>query len=105
MNASERRQRLLEVLCQRRQDTVENLASEFGVSERTIRRDIGELTLQYPIETKCGRHGGGVRVADWYRMDSKRLTAKQADLLRRLAVSLAGDDLETMNRILAQFAS
>ena len=103
MNASERRQQLLEVLCQRRQDTVENLASEFGVSERTIRRDIGELTLQYPIETKCGRHG--VRVADWYRMDSKRLTAKQADLLRRLSVSLSGDDLETMNRILAQFAS
>lgn len=84
---------------------MENLASEFGVSERTIRRDIGELTLQYPIETKCGRHGGGVRVADWYRMDSKRLTAKQADLLRRLSVSLSGDDLETMNRILAQFAS
>ena len=46
MNASERRQRLLEVLCQRRQDTVENLASEFGVSARTIRRDSGELTLQ-----------------------------------------------------------
>ena len=105
MNASERRQQLLEVLCQRRKDTVENLASEFGVSERTIRRDIGELTLLYPIETKCGRHGGGARVADWYRMDSNRLTAKQADLLRRLSVSLSGDDLETMNCILAQFAS
>ena len=32
MSAGERRQRILELLCLRRQDTYGNLASEFGVS-------------------------------------------------------------------------
>ena len=34
---------ILEVLCRRRSDTVENLANEFGVSKRTIKYDIEYL--------------------------------------------------------------
>lgn len=45
MTPSERREAILNVLCKRRQDTVENLAHEFGVSVRTIKYDIEELTL------------------------------------------------------------
>ena len=44
LNPWERRQKLLEVLCQRRHDTCANLAHEFGVSVGTIRRDITYLT-------------------------------------------------------------
>lgn len=40
MRPNERRAAIFDALCIRRQDTVENLASEFGVSEKTIRRDI-----------------------------------------------------------------
>ena len=65
MGAAERRQQILELLCQRRKETVSNLAAELGVCERTIRRDIETLTLQYPVETVCGRYGGGVKLADW----------------------------------------
>ena len=36
---------ILEVLCRRRSDTVENLANEFGVSKRTIKYDIEYLCL------------------------------------------------------------
>lgn len=36
MRPNERRELLLESLLQRREDTIENLASEFGVNERTI---------------------------------------------------------------------
>ena len=61
-NIFERRQRLMEVLCLRRHDTYDNLASEFKVSKMTIRRDIAALTCSYPIETVRGRYGGGVRV-------------------------------------------
>ena len=61
MGAAERRQLILDLLCQRRKETIPNLAAELGVSERTIRRDIEMLTLRYPIETACGRYGGGVR--------------------------------------------
>ena len=104
MTANERRQQLLEVLCRRRQDTTENLAAEFGVSERTIQRDIEELTLSYPIETVCGRYGGGVKVADWYHLDRKTLSPEQTVLLKKLAPSLQGNDLAVMNNIISQFA-
>ena len=95
----------MDLLCQRRKETIPNLAAELGVSERTIRRDIEMLTLRYPIETVCGRYGGGVRVADWDQQDRRRLTPRQTALLRRLAVGLQGEDLEDMKQILTQFAS
>ena len=105
MDAVERRQQILELLCQRRKDTMQNLAAELGVSERTIRRDVESLTRSYPLETVCGRYGGGVRVADWYHLDRQRMSPKQTALLRRLAADLRGEDLEVMEQILLKFAS
>ena len=105
MGAAERRQLILDLLCQRRRETTSNLAEELGVSERTLRRDVEMLTLRYPIETVCGRYGGGVRMADWYKQDRRRLTPRQTALLRRLAAGLQGEDLEDMKQILTQFAS
>ena len=58
-SAMSRRQEILDVLMRRRQDTVSNLAFEFHVSKRTIKRDICILSRDYSIETKQG-HGGGV---------------------------------------------
>ena len=105
MDAVERRQQILELLCQRRKDTMQNLAAELGVSERTIRRDVEILTRSYPLDTVCGRYGGGVRVADWYHLDRQRMSPKQTALLRRLAADLRGEDLEVMEQILLKFAS
>ena len=105
MDAVERRQQILELLCQRRKDTMQNLAAELGVSKRTIRRDVEILTRSYPLETVCGRYGGGVRVADWYHLDRQRMSPKQTALLRRLAADLRGEDLEVMEQILLKFAS
>ena len=105
MDAVERRQQILELLCQRGKDTMQNLAAELGVSERTIRRDVEILTRSYPLETVCGRYGGGVRVADWYHLDRQRMSPKQTALLRRLAADLRGEDLEVMEQILLKFAS
>ena len=48
MKANERRQALLEHLCEVRQSTLENLAFHFSVSQSTIRRDVLELSLSYP---------------------------------------------------------
>ena len=105
MRSNDRRQQIVDLLCQRRRDTVQNLATELGVCERTIRRDIEELTLTYPLETVQGRYGGGVRMADWYFQDRPKLSPKQTALLKRLAVGLHGEELDEMNRILARFAS
>ena len=102
---NDRQQQLISLLCQRRSDSIQNLAMELGVCERTIRRDIEELTLTYPIETVRGRYGGGVRMADWYFQARPKLTPKQTALLKRLAIGLHGEDLDEMNRILTHFAS
>lgn len=104
MRPNERRAAILDVLCVRRQDTVANLAEEFGVNEKTIRRDIEELACSYPIETVRGRYGGGVKVLDWYHRKVRMLSPEQAALLKKLAPGLEGHDLEVMNSIITQFA-
>ena len=104
MRADVRRRALWSALCQRRRDTIQNLATEFSVSERTIRHDIDALSLTLPIETTRGRYGGGVSVADWYHPTRTMLCAEQIVLLKRLASSLDGDDLAVINSILSQFA-
>ena len=68
MRATERRQALLELLCERRHETMENLAFEFGVSRYTIMRDVLELSISYPVYTVSGRHESGVFVEDDYRV-------------------------------------
>lgn len=104
MRPNERRAAILDALCVRRQDTVANLAEEFGVNEKTIRRDIEELACSYPIETVRGRYGGGVKVLDWYHRNVRMLSPEQAALLKKLAPGLEGRDLEVMNSIITQFA-
>ncbi len=104
MSQAERRLRLLHVLCLRRHDTYDNLAHEFNVCKRTIRYDVAALMCAYPIETVCGRYGGGVKVADDYRPYRRSLNRKQVDLLVRLGAQLEGDDLDTLNSILFQLA-
>jgi DeoR/GlpR family transcriptional regulator of sugar metabolism len=104
MGPNERRAAILDALCIRRQDTVSNLAMEFNVNEKTIRRDIEELSCSYPLETVRGRFGGGVKVSDWYRPSRRTLSKEQAALLMKLAPGLKGRDLEVMNSIISQFA-
>ena len=48
MNAMERRQAILEALCERRHDTMSNLAFEFNVGLTTIKRDLLEHSLSSP---------------------------------------------------------
>jgi len=103
-NIFERRQRLMEVLCLRRHDTYDNLASEFKVSKMTIRRDIAALTCSYPIETVRGRYGGGVRVRADYWPYRKALKKKQIKLLIKISATLHGDDLATMSSIIFHLA-
>lgn len=104
MGPNERRIEIIETLCRRRQETMENLATEFGVSIRTIRNDIDILSLSYPLETIRGRYGGGVKVMDGFYMNQKYLKPAQQELLKRLSTNLVGSDLAVMNSILKDFA-
>ena len=83
---------------------MENLASEFGVTWRTIQRDIQKLSLEHPLITVTGRHGGGVYVMKGCRADRMYLTVRQQNLLERLLKLLAGEDKLVMQEILQTFA-
>jgi len=102
-STTDRRQLLLESLCHRRYDTINNLASEFGVNRRTIERDILVLSCSYPLLTSKGS-GGGVRVAEGFRLGMRYLTQEQFALLKKLSESLSGDDLVMMQSILKTFS-
>ena len=58
MSANERRAEIMRIMVARRQENMQVLASELGVSDRTIRNDIVALTAEYPLETYRGNGGG-----------------------------------------------
>lgn len=84
MGAAERRRGIMRVLCRRRHETVKNLSFEFGVSERTILRDIEALSITEPIYTQCGRYDGGVYVTEGYKMDRMYMTDSELTVLNKL---------------------
>ena len=69
MNTADRRTEIINILIIRRRTTARELADEFGVTTRTIQKDIQALSPGYPIYTKQGGDGGIVRVrflqCDW----------------------------------------
>lgn len=74
---------MMKILCKRRYATITELADEFEVSERTIRRDIDVLSLHEPIYTKAGRHAGGVYVVDGYYIDREYFNTAQVDVFAK----------------------
>lgn len=109
ISPTERRLKILEKLSLSRYDTCDNLANELHVSTKTIRRDIGILMCQYPIETVSGRFGGGVRVMNGYYFHyklsgGKFLDQKEVALLRELREQLTGDKRDTLDGIFVKFA-
>ena len=82
-NTAERRLRLLEILCKRKHETLDNLAHELKVSKRTIRYDIEILSYTYPIYTTTGPYGG-IYIEDSFRLGMKYLTKNQCERLKCL---------------------
>lgn len=85
MGTAERRTEIMRVLCRRRHETISNLAEEFGVSSRTILRDIEVLSVTEPIYTQCGRYGGGVYVIEGYSISGIYMNEKELSLLHKLS--------------------
>ena len=102
MTASERRNAILEILCMRRVEKINNLAFQFGVTEKTIRRDILTLSLEYPIYTIQG-NGGGIYVDKNFRLGRVYLKNEQQELLERLLPGLDEKDSEVMKSIIKTF--
>ena len=102
-SALDRRQAMLELLSDRRSETVANLMSEFGVCRYTVLRDIEVLSCSAPIYTVQG-NGGGIRVADGYYYGRRYLHSDQEALLRKLMPGLQPEEQKTIQSILTSFA-
>ena len=104
LRPTERREAIYAELRAVRHLTIGYLAEKYSVNEKTIRRDIEELMLVYPVETVRGRYGGGVKLSDWYHPTRSTLCPEQIALLKKLAPSLEGNDLTVLNSIISRFA-
>lgn len=111
MGAAERRYEIMKILCRRRYETIRNLASEFGVSTRTVQRDIETLSRTEPIYTQCGKYGGGVYVVEGYYIDRIYMTDSELDVLKKLYISadknealLTNDEKNLLRLIISQYS-
>lgn len=99
---AERRMEILEYICRKRRTSRFELALYFGVSTRTIERDLLILSCSYPIYTQQG-FSGGVFVEDGYYLHKEYLKPSEQLLLEEIAKSLEGDKLKTMKSIIERF--
>lgn len=110
MDVTERRKRIMLALCKRRHDTITNLASEFDVSPRTIRRDIEKLSISEPIYTQTGRYYGGVYVVDGYYLGRLYLQDREIRILEKVYIYVSScsrgvfsnDDLNEFRMIICE---
>ena len=111
MGTTERRHEIMKILCRRRHETISNLASEFGVSCRTIQRDIETLSITEPIYTLSGRYCGGVYVVEGYSIDRMYMTHAEIDVLKKIYIAtenntciLTSDEKELLKSIIDQYS-
>ena len=100
MGTAERRYEIMKILCRRRYDTIRNLASEFGVSMRTVQRDIEALSRTEPIYTQFGKYGGGVYIVEGYSMDRMYMSGEELNLLIKVKKMVKKDLSEQENRLI-----
>ena len=72
---------IIYILMDRKNVTAEELSGHFGVSKRTILRDVETLSMaNIPIYTKQGKNGG-IALLDNYVLDKTVLTEEEKKLL------------------------
>ena len=86
MGTDERRLEILKYLCRYRRATMPQLAEMYGVSVRTIQRDIFEIeaTFRVPLDVRCGKYDGGVFVRGDYRFDRAYMHPDELCLLAKV---------------------
>ena len=108
MGTAERRNEILRILCRRKHETIENLASELAVSERTIRRDIDVLSMSYPIYTQTGKYNGGVYAMEGFSMERMYMNDTELDVLKKLytieQTSLTQQELSVLASIISTYS-
>ena len=81
MSNWERRWRILMVLLREHQIKVKMLSAELEAADSTIRADLAQLALNFPLESRRGPNGG-------YRLSTQPPFAKHASFLALLMANL-----------------
>ena len=98
----ERRQEILEYLSANRSGSRLYFAERYGVTEKTIRNDITELSLTAPIYTVQG-NGGGIFVSDGWYISRKYFSPDEEQFLSELMECLDGEKKEKMRKIIKDY--
>lgn len=104
MNAIERREEIMRILIVRRHETMQVLADELGVTDRTIRNDITILTAKYPLKTSRGV-GGGVSIPDSFNPYKNIFSIEQINVLEELMPKADEHQQTVIQQMLAAFGS
>ena len=104
MGTAERRLEILKYLCKARKATMPQLAEMFGVSIRTIQRDILEIeiTFRVPLDVRCGKHNGGVYVIGDYSFDRAYMHDDEIALLSKIQILVKSQLSDNENSLLSQ---
>lgn len=104
MTAADRRMEIISILVVSGHVTAKELAQEFGVTRRTILRDISALSYGYPIYTKPGA-GGGVFIMDGYKPYNNTLTLTEQERLKKMYDAAEGEDKKILGRVLRKYGA
>lgn len=104
MGTAERRLEILKYLCKYRRATMPQLAEKFGVSVRTVQRDIFEIeaTFHVPLDVRCGKYDGGVFVKGDYSFDRAYMHQDELELLIKIQVLIRSQLSDKENALLSQ---
>ena len=104
MGTAERRLEILKYLCRYRRATMPQLAEKFGVSVRTIQRDILEIeaTFHVPLDIRCGKYDGGIYVIGDYSFDRAYMHEEELLLLSKVQCLVKNHLSEEENSLLCQ---
>ena len=85
MGTAERKLEILSYLCRERKATMPQLAEEFGVTVKTIQRDILDIQAIFhaPLVITRGKHGG-ISVFGDYSFDRAYMCEEELLLLKKI---------------------
>ena len=104
MGTAERRLEILKYLCKVRKATMPQLAEMFGVSVRTIQRDLLEIETVFhaPLDVCCGKYAGGVYMIGDYSFDRIYMCDEDLLLLHKIQVLIKDQLSEQEQAMLSQ---
>ena len=102
MNTTDRRMEIINILVVRRHTTARELAEEFGVTTRTIRNDIQDLSPGFPIYTQQGG-AGGIFIGENYKPYINTLSSDELETLCEIYRQAEGVHKKILLQILNKY--